>query len=153
MENQTRRQFVIQTSRVLAFLPFTGIIGCVSGSESGPEESLSRLIYILGPWPVEDNATAENFVNRFLKTGFAQPFLQKSVSLVKSLAGQVSNEKFTAKEIDLRNLSEDHQSLLISLTQQLYSFVEVRFYTINEPPWGQCQGNPKWHMRTPLQQK
>lgn len=149
MEKINRRQFVIQTSRVLAFLPLVGIVGCGTGTEPDPDDSLRRLMYILGPWPVEDKVTAENFVDRFLNTDFAQSYLQESVSLVQSLARQVSKENSAVMEVDLSQLAETHQALLLSLTQQLYSFVEVRFYTINEPPWGQCQGNPKWHMRAP----
>ena len=41
------------------------------------------------------------------------------------------------------------KEMLMNLSKQLYSFVEVRFYASNEPLWGQCQNNSNWHMRIP----
>ncbi len=151
MENITRRRFVIQSSRLLAFIPFAGVFGCISETDSklSPEKSLKRLIYIVGPWAIEDQSIAEDFAKRFLATDFANQYLSKSVNLVKSLSKQIPKEPTVVKEIDLNNLPKDEQELLITLTQQLYSFVEIRFYASNEPPWGECQGNPKWHTRIP----
>jgi len=151
MKNITRRRFVIQSSRLLAFIPLAGVIGCISDTKSklSPEESLKRLIYIFGPWTLEDHSIAEDFTKRFLATDFANQYLSKSVNLVKSLSKQIPKEPSVVKEIDLNNLPKDEQELLITLTQQLYSFVETRFYVSNEPPWGECQGNPKWHTRIP----
>ena len=65
----TRRRFVIQSSRLLAFIPFAGTIGCISDtvSELSPEDSLKKLIYIIGPWTVEDQIIAEDFTSVSLK--------------------------------------------------------------------------------------
>ena len=149
MENLTRRRFVIQSSRLLSFIPFAGVIGCISdtGSKSSPEESLKRLIYIIGPWNLNDQLIAEDFAKRFLATDFANQYLPKSVALIQSLSKLVLKETESVKEIDLDNLPREEQELLITLTQQLYSFIEVRFYVSNEPPWGECQGDSKWHTR------
>jgi len=151
MENITRRRFVIQSSRLLAFIPLAGVMGCVSDTNTklSPQESLKRLIYILGPWKLEDQSIAEDFAKRFLVTDFANQYLTKSVNLIQSLSRQISKEPTVVKEIDLNNLLKEEQELLIALTQQLYSFVEIRFYVSNEPPWGECQNNPKWHTRIP----
>ena len=151
MENLTRRRFVIQSSRLLAFIPFAGVIGCISKTDSkeGAEESLKRLIYIVGPWALEDQSIAEDFAKRFLATDYADQYLPKSVNLIQSLSKQISHKTKTVKEIDLGKIPKEEQELLVTLIQQLYSFVELRFYVSNEPPWGQCQGNSKWHTRIP----
>ena len=151
MENLTRRRFVIQSSRLLAFIPFAGVIGCAPDSDSklSPEESLKRLIYIIGPWALEDHSIAKDFAKRFLATNYSNEYLPKSVNLIQNLFKQISNETLAAKEIDLSNIPIEEQELLVTLTKQLYSFVEVRFYVSNEPPRGQCQGNHNWHTRIP----
>jgi len=151
MENRTRRQFVIQSSKIIAFIPLAGAIGCISDSDSklSPEESLKRLIYITGPWTLEDQLIGEDFAKRFLKTDHADKFLPKSVQLIQSLSKQISEETMAVKEIELDNILKEEQEILIDLSKQLYSFVEVRFYVSNEPPWGECQGDPKWHTQIP----
>ncbi len=151
MENLTRRRFVIQSSKILAFIPFADVIGCISDTDSilSPEDSLKRLIYIFGPWAIDDILIAEDFVRRFLKTDFANQYLPDSVALVQTLSKQISNETTVVKEIDLDKIPKDEKETLINLSKQLYSFVEVRFYVSNEPSWGKCQGNAKWHMRIP----
>ena len=141
MEKITRRQFTIQSSRLLAFRPLAGVIGCIAAtpSKEGAEESLKRLIYIVGPWALDDQSIAEDFAKRFLATDYANQYLPKSVNLIQSLSKQISNETNTVKEIDLDKIPIEEQEILVTLANQLYSFVEVRFYVSNEPPWGQCQ--------------
>ncbi len=147
----TRRRFVIQSSRLLAFSPFAGTIGCISDtvSELSPEDSLKKLIYIIGPWTVGDHLIAEDFAKRFLKTNHADQYLSKSAKLIQSLSKQISEEAIAVKEIDLDDIPKEDMEILINLSKQLYSFVEVRFYVSNEPSWGQCQGNAMWHTRIP----
>ena len=151
MENITRRGFVIQSSRLLAFLPLAGVAGCLTNpaSKLSPEDALKRLIYIVGPWPLAEVATAENFAKRFLKTSFADQYLSKSVQLVQSLAKQLSEESIAVKEIKLDDIPEEEQEILLNLTKQLYNFVEIRFYVTNQPSWGQCQNNSRWHTKIP----
>jgi hypothetical protein len=151
MDNITRRRFVIQSSRLLAFIPLAGVTGCISDTKSklSPEESLKRLIFIVGPWTLEDHSIAEDFAKRFLATNYANEYLPKSVKLIESLSEQITEDTTTVKEIDLGNIPVEEQELLVTLTKQLYSFVEVRFYVSNEPSWGECQGDPKWHTRIP----
>lgn len=151
MENLARRKFVIQSSKLLAFIPFAGVIGCISDSDSklSPEDSLKRIIYIIGPWIIEDYLIAEDFAKRFLNTDYANQYLPKSVGLIHSLSKQIIEKPMIVKEINLDKITKEELKVLINLSKQLYSFVEVRFYTSNEPPWGQCQGNSKWHTRIP----
>ena len=147
MENITRRSFVVQSSRLLAFLPISGVVGCLSKTELvlSNEDALKRLIYIVGPWSLKDKRTAENFAKRFLQAGHSDPYLRKSVMLVQSLTKKLSEEVMAVNEIVLDNIPEDAREILLNLTKQLYSFVEVRFYVLNEPTWGQCQENSNWH--------
>lgn len=151
MEDITRRRFVIQSSKLLAFIPFAGVIGCISNTDLklSPKDSLKRLIYIIGPWREEDQLIAENFAKRFLKANHADQYLSKSVKLIQSLFKQISEETMTVKEIDLDTIPKEEQEILMNLSEQLYSFVEVRFYVSNEPPWGHCQDNSMWHTRIP----
>ena len=69
--------------------------------------------------------------------------------MIESLSKQISEETMAVKEIDLDKIPIEEQEILINLSKQLYSFVEIRFYVSNEPPWGQCQGDSKWHTRIP----
>jgi len=151
MENLGRRKFVIQSSKLLAFIPFAGVVGCISDTVSklSPEDSLKRIIYIIGPWVIEDHLIAEGFAKRFLNTDYAIQYLPKSVGLLQSLTKQIIEKPTTVKEINLDEITKEEKKVLINLSKQLYSFVEVRFYVSNEPPWGQCQGNSKWHTRIP----
>lgn len=149
MENVTRRRFVIQSSKLLAFIPLAGVVSCVGESKLSAEESLKRLVYIIGPWSIEDQSLAEDFANRFLATDYAKDYLPGSINLIQSLSKQISKETTKVKEIDLGKLPLEEQDLIKTLSKQLYSFVEVRFYVSNEPPWGECQGDPKWHTRIP----
>jgi len=151
MENLGRRKFVIQSSKLLAFIPLAGVLGCIpdAASKLSPEDSLKRIIYIIGPWRIEDHLIAEDFAKRFLNTDYAIQYLPKSVGLIQSLSKQIIEKPKTVTEINLDKLTNEEQEVLINLSKQLYSFVEVRFYTSNEPPWGQCQGNSKWHTRIP----
>ena len=151
MENVTRRRFVVQSSKLLAFMPFVGVIGCISDKDTtlSSEDSLKRLIYMIGPWSIDDNLIAEDFAKRFLRTPHADKYLQKSVQLIKSLSRQIPKGPMAVKEVDLNSMHKEEQELLVSLTQELYGFIEVRFYASKVPPWGHCQGDPMWHTRVP----
>ena len=151
MENISRRRFVVQSSKLLAFIPFVSVVGCIPDQDSklSPEDSLKRLIYIIGPWTIEENLIAEDFVTRFLKTDHAKQYLPVSVKLIQSLSKQIVEESQAVKEITLDNLTKEEMAALINLSKQIYSFVEVRFYVLSEPSWGECQGNSMWHTRSP----
>lgn len=151
MKDLTRRKFVIQSSKLLAFIPFVGVTGCLLDKKLNlsAKDALKRLIYIIGPWTMEDNFIANDFANRFLKTDFANQYLPNSVALVQTLSKQISNETTVVKDINLNNIPVEEKKMLINLSKQLYSFIEIRLYASNEPAWGQCQGNAKWHVRIP----
>jgi diphthamide synthase subunit DPH2 len=57
------------------------------------------------------------------------------------------------KEIDLQDLPPEERELVIELTKQLYSFIEVRFIVSAEPPWGDCQTDRTRHTRAPVSGK
>ena len=151
MDDITRRRFVIQGSKLIAFLPFMTAAGCLPDKKINlsSEDSLKRLIYIIGPWTIDDNLIAKDFAKRFLKTNFAKQYLSKSVSLIESLSRQFDKETIAVKEIHLIEIPETQKKMLLNLSKQLYSFVEIRFYASNEPTWGECQGNSIWHTRIP----
>jgi hypothetical protein len=141
-----RRQFL----RVLISLPTGFVIGwdleryksIVHAHALNPEESLKKLILLLGPWPVTEKEKAEDFARRFLKAKHAVgPYLPGSSQLVQSLASRFPDGTLAIKEINLRSLPAKEQELLMKLVKQLYSFIEVRFYVSNEPPWGECHGD------------
>ncbi len=149
----TRRHFL----QLLPSVPAGFLIGFASEQEKplaqtpdlSPEESLKKLIRLLGPWSVSDREKADGFAERFLKASSAvEPYLPGSSELVQSLADRFGDGPL--KEIDLRNLPAKEQALLVQLAQQLYSYVEVRFYTGNKPPWGQCQGDATQYTRAPV---
>ncbi len=148
----TRRRFLELSSKALITLPLVSAIGCDLDNSPilSSEESLKKLIFLIGPWSKSEKQIAENFVKRFIKFNHTESYLPGSSKLVQSLANRYSLETMAINEINMKNLPSEERELLIILTQQLYSFVEVRYYVAKEPPWGQCQGN-QWHTRAPIQ--
>jgi len=153
LEKVSRRQFLNTGGKFLAFIPFTGIISCIpdSGSRLSPEESLKKLIFLIGPWIFEGKSVAEDFADRFLKSDHVKQYLPKSGKIIQSLAGRFPNNTWAIDHINLKDLPKEKQELLVGLTKQIYSFVEVRFYVSKEPAWGLCQGNNMWQTRSPKQ--
>ena len=153
-----RRQFL----RVLISLPTGFVIGwdlerhksTVHAGPLNPEESLKKLILLLGPWPFTDREKAEDFARRFLKAKHAVgSYLPGSSKLVQSLAGRFPADTVAIREINLQNLPTKERELLMNLVKQLYSFIEVRFYVSDEPPWGECQDDTTRHTRAPTLRK
>lgn len=152
MKKITRRLFLDSTKKFLAFLPFVNVIGCTQDQSSklSPEDSLKKLIYVIGPWTKEDNLIAEDFANRFIKASqIVSQFIPKSSTTIQNLSARFSEEDFAVREIDLDRLSIKERELLIALGKQLYDLVEVRFFVAKVPSWGQCIGDPLWHTKAP----
>ena len=152
MDNVTKRRFLNLGTKFLAFIPLAGVIGCIpnQASKLTPEDALKKLIFIIGPWSVKDKSSAEDFAKRFLKTDNTnRQYLLKSAQLIQSLADYFPDNTWAVNDINLSKLTKEEQEILVRLTKQLYSFVEVRFYVSNEPPWGMCQGDSNWHTRVP----
>jgi hypothetical protein len=133
--------------RILVTLPVGLAVGCKLGDPesadlsnlSSPEESLRHLIQVLGPWPEAERQAAERFAERFLAAPHAvAPFLPDSGELVQSLAARFPAGVFAVPEIVLEDLPPSERELMLSLTQYLYSLVEVRFHVAGEPAWGLC---------------
>jgi len=154
IKNVTRRHFLNRGSKFLAIIPLTGVIGCVPDQDTSqsPENALKKLIFLIGPWTHDQKLIAENFADRFLKADhIILQYLPKSAKLIQYLSDRFPNNTWAVDQINLREIPQDEQELLNALATQLYSFVEVRFYVSNEPTWGLCQGDSKWHTRTPTQ--
>lgn len=153
-----RRQFL----RLLISLPVGSVIGwnldryeaLVYARTLTPDESLKKLILLLGPWPVTDNKKAEKFARRFLKSKHAVgSYLPRSSELLQSLASRFPDATLAIKEIDLRSLTTKERELLMNLVGHLYSLIEVRFDVSNWPPPGECQDDTTWHTRAPTFRK
>lgn len=153
-----RRQFL----RLMLSMPMAFTIGCDSNlqkssgssviiSKLNPEESLKKLILLLGPWSADEGDVAQAFASRFLEAKHTvSPYLPKSSELVQSLASRFSDEPIPFEQINLQNLTTKERELLMKLVKQLYSFIEVRFIVSNEPPWGNCQVDRTRHTRAPI---
>ncbi len=151
--NLNRRQFLNIGSKLVLSLPVAYVIGCGTDKSSplNPEDSLKKLILLLGPWPAAEKSKADDFANRFLKAKHAvEPYIPGSGKLVQNLAKRFPAESMAINQINLQNIPAKERELLITLTKQIYSFVEVRFDVANEPPWGHCQGDRLWHTRSPV---
>jgi len=144
--------------KLLVTLPVGLTVGCqLGGPESAdrstllsPEESLSRLIQLLGPWPEAERRAAERFAERFLAAPHAVgPYLPGSSELVQSLAGRFPAEVFGIQEIVLEDLSPPERELLLNLVRQIYSLIEVRFHVAGEPAWGLCPEDRLRHTLAP----
>ncbi len=115
-----------------------------------PEESLEKLILLLGPWSTTDREQGEDFARRFLGASHGGGlYLPGSRELVQSLASRFSNGATAIREINIQNLPGEEQALLMKLVSQLYSLIEVRFLASNDPPWGACQVDSLRYTRAP----
>lgn len=154
MTEWNRREFL----RLLATLPPMALLGCESGGEKvstkaaqlSPEESLKKLINILGPWGDNERERADNFANRFLNAEhLTGAYFPEKDEVVQSLAARFHDEMKAANEIDLGSLPASERELLVGLAAQLYSLTEVRFFVCGEPQAGQCLGDKTWHTKAP----
>jgi hypothetical protein len=150
----SRRKFLL----LLASLPAAAIVGCESKPQKSalkegrlsPEESLKKLIFILGPWGASERVKAGEFAGRFLKSEHAAKYLPGSGGLVQSLAARFPEGAINVNGINLKDLPEGERGLLTGLTGVLYSLIEVRFFVSGEPRWGDCLGDTTRHTRTPV---
>jgi len=139
--------------RFLLTLPLALFFGCrpkVStptgeAPAASPEEALRRLVLLVGPWGEGERKQAEDFASRFLAADNAvSTYLPASAAVVQSLSGRFPAGAMSVNEIDLAVLPTEERELLLQLTRQIYTYVEVRFFVNGEPPWGECQ---KEHLR------
>jgi hypothetical protein len=152
-----RRKFLwLGISRPVS-LPLLFIIGCDSEQQKtivnshalNPEESLRKLLLLLGPWTPSEKEQGEDFVRRFLASEHAGTYIPESSGLLKSLSSRFPADSMAVNQINLRKLPATERELLTNLTRQLYSFVEIRFYVSGEPPWGECQPDRTRYTRVP----
>ncbi|NIO06425.1 MAG: hypothetical protein GTO13_23285 [Proteobacteria bacterium] len=150
-----RRQFL----RLLMSLPVGLVIGCdlrpyeslVYARTLTPEESLRKLILLLGPWSATDREKAEDFVRRFLRAKHnIDPYLPVSSELVQSLASRFPDGTLAIKEIVLQSLPTKEKELLMNMVKHLYSLIDVRSEVSEWPPWGECLTDETWHTRAPV---
>lgn len=154
MKDWDRREFL----KLLASLPTVTLLGCEPGGKKAsfqalllsPEESMRKLILVLGPWRDDEIKQAENFANRFLDAEHAfTPYLPGSKEVVQNLAARFPDGTMAINEIDLGDLPLEEKELLITLARQLYSFTEMRFFISKEPQAGECQGDNTFHTKAP----
>jgi hypothetical protein len=147
-----RRHFL----KLMVSLPVALTVGCeedflgtsVKKAILSPEESLRKLVLLTGPWPASHREQAEDFVRRFLRYA-SGAYLPGSGGLLQSLASRLPDAMST-KSINLGVLPEEERKLLVQLVSRLYSFIEVRFTTAGEPPWGECQADRLRHTKAPV---
>lgn len=152
--NPERRQFL----GILLSLPVALSLGCtlkdstttVPSKVPSPEQALNKVILAVGPWPYGEREEAEGFTRRFLASeGAVSSYLPANGKVLQTLAGRFPDGAIALKEIDLRALSPEERDLLKKLVEQLYTYVEVRFFISHEPPWGECQPDRMRYTRSP----
>jgi len=145
--------------KVLLTLPVGLTVGCeLGGPESAdslplpsPEDSLTRLIQLLGPWSEAESGATERFAERYLTAQHAVGTLfPGSSELIRSLASRFPADAIGVREVDLNGLPPEERELLLTLVKQLYNFVEVRFLVSGEPPWGECPEDRLHHTQAPI---
>ncbi len=151
--DQSRREFL----KLLASLPVVYMVGCDTGTAPpagkvellSPEESVRKLIHLLGPW--KDRTEADDFVRRFLAVEESiAPYIPDGGKSLQYLASRFPDAELPAEKIDLHALPEAERNLLLELSKQLYTFIEVRFLVSGEPPWGVCGADdPLRYTRAP----
>ncbi len=141
-----RREFI----QVLMSLPLGYALGCAVERMTPGQQALHKLVLALGPWPATDRARAEEFAARFLAADqVVGLYLPEASSVVLRLARRFPDGAMAVDEVDLEGLPTGERELVVQLTQQIYSLVEVRFYISNEPPWGECLGERTRYTRPP----
>ncbi len=113
-----------------------------------PEDSLRRLLYLLGPWTEAERGKAEDFARRFLKHA-SGPYFSGTDSALSSVADRFSSQAMAIESISLRDLPSEERKLLSQLLGQLYTLVEVRFEVSHQPPWGECQTDRLIYTKSP----
>jgi hypothetical protein len=151
-----KRRLLLQ---LMAYAPVGFLIGC--GTERAkttdevpllsPEESLRKLILVLGPWTAESTPEAERFAGRFLRARhITDAYLPRSNKVVQSLASRFPRDVMAVREVSLNDLLAKERDLLFALSEQIYSLTEVRFLVAGEPPIGECQNDATFHTRAPM---
>lgn len=148
-----------RTLQLLIYAPVGLAIGC-GGERSktaadavvlSPEESLKKLILILGPWSAAQSKEAGDFASRFIRAKHASdPYLSGSAELIQSLGNRFPGDARAVRKVDLSTLPDKERELLLALSGQVYSFTEVRFEMCGQPPVGECQGDATLHTRRPI---
>jgi hypothetical protein len=142
-----RREFI----QVLVSLPLGyAAAACAVERRTPGQTALGKLVLAVGPWPAEDGARADEFVGRFLAADHVVGlYLPESSSTILSLARRFPDGAMAVGEVDLGPLPDGERELLVQLTQQIYSLVEVRFYVSSEPRWGECLGERTRYVQPP----
>jgi len=109
IEKVSRRQFLNTGGKFLAFIPFAGIISCLpnSGSRLSPEDSIKKLIFLIGPWTFKEKSVAEDFAERFLKADHVNQYLPRSAKIVQNLAGRFPDNSWAIDNVNLQQLPEE----------------------------------------------
>lgn len=137
--------------RALLALPVGYAASCTKAPEyASPEESLSTLILLLGPWPDPPSGDGERFAKQFLAAPhLVGQFLPEASSVVQRIASRFDGASVSLSEVDLVPLAADERELLVTLATQLYSLNEIQRLAAGQPPYGECQNNGAWHTRAP----
>lgn len=137
--------------RALMALPVGYAASCAQAPEyASPEESLSTLILLLGPWPDPPGDDGERFAKRFLAAPqLVGQFLPEASEVVQRVARRFDRPSVPVSEVDLVPLAPDERELLVTLATQLYSLLEIQRVAAGQPPYGECQNDGTWHTRAP----
>lgn len=137
--------------RVLLSLPVGYAAACNNAPDHlSPEESLSSLILLLGPWPDPPGRDGERFAERFLAAPhLVGQFLPDSSGVAQRLACRFDRTTTPPSEVDLVPLAADERELLVTLAAQLYSLTEIQRLAAGQPPYGECQTDGTWHTQAP----
>ncbi len=150
-EYDARRRQLLQ---FLLYAPVGLSLSCGKGGYEAralsPEESLKKLILVLGPWSATERGEAEEFAGRFLASKVASgPYLPDSAELLQSLARRFPDGTVSVSEIKLGKLPPEEREMLLNLAKQIYSLTETRFMMTEQPPVGECQDGATMHTRWP----
>jgi hypothetical protein len=114
------------------------------------EQSLKKLILILGPWSATEQGEGEDFAGRFLASKVTSgSYLPDSAELVQSLARRFADGTVSVNEIKLGELPLEERTVLLNLAKQIYSLTETRFMMTGQPAVGECQDDATMHTRRP----
>ena len=151
MRKIDRREFNVQTTKVIAGITLYQFIGCEEEINTiSKEENLKKLVMAFGPWPLKERSIAEEFANRFIRAShLSQNHLEKSAELVNKIANKLPKNGLAIESMDLGKFSVEENELIMTLCMQLYNLVEVRYYISNMPQFGECQVDALFYTKLP----
>lgn len=111
-----------------------------------PKEPFVRLVYALGPWPL-DAASGREIAESFQR---GQPPSAPSGLDFDDLATRCFEDRRTTGSVNLGRKDEKAKNFVLDFAAALYRIPDVHAALTNAPPEGECPADRLLHTRAPI---